>query len=478
MNRNKYDAIVVGSGPNGLAAAITLQKNGLSTLLVEGADSIGGGMRTKELTLPGFKHDVCSAIHPMSVASPFFQTLPLDDYGLEWIYPDIAAAHPLLNGDAGLLFSDVERTKDYLGKDAGVYAELTSVVRENWPKLSNDILGPLRFPSAVFPFIKFGLNAGQPASWVAKRFKTERGKALWAGMAAHSIQPLGNLTTSAIGLVLMALANRYGWPIPKGGSQSIADALGNYFESLGGEIQCGTWLSQIKDLPNHKLLLLDLTPNQILKIGGLELKNSYVKQLKKYKHGMGIFKIDWALSDPTPFKNSQIKKAGTVHIGNTFADIARSEALTSKGVHVAKPFVLFSQPSLFDKTRAPKNRHVGWAYCHVPNGSTVDMTERIENQIERFAPGFRDTIIQRHTFDTVNLEAYNPNYIGGDINGGIMDLSQLYSRPTLRFTPYRTSAKNVYICSSATPPGPGVHGMAGYHAARTALKDHFNLLLP
>jgi len=473
--KNQYDAIVVGSGPNGLAAAITLQQNGLHTLLLEGSDSIGGGMRTKELTLPGFKHDVCSAIHPMGIASPFFQSLALDQYGLEWIYPEIAAAHPLLNGSSGLLFNDFETTKQYLGKDAQVYSQLISTVKDHWQTIGKDSLGPLRFPSAAVPFIKFGLNAIQPASWTAKKFKTEEGRALWAGMAAHGIQPLNNMTTSAIAIVLMGLANRYGWPIPKGGSQSIADALANYYTSIGGEIKKEFWLNDMHDLPKHKLLFLNLTPHQIIKIKGLELGKSYTRQLKRYKQGMGVFKIDFSLSDPTPFKNKLLQKAGTIHIGNTYEEIARNELLTSKGKHVAKPFVLFSQPSLFDKTRAPEGKHVGWAYCHVPNGSLVDMSERIENQIERYAPGFRDTIIDKHSFNTLELESYNPNYIGGDINGGIMDLSQLYTRPTFRFTPYRTSLKNVYICSSATPPGAGVHGMSGFHAAKVALKDHYNI---
>ncbi|WP_337993132.1 NAD(P)/FAD-dependent oxidoreductase [Sphingobacterium oryzagri] len=476
MEKN-YDAVVVGAGPNGLAAAITLQRAGKSTLLIEGSEEIGGGMRSKALTLPGYVHDVCSAIHPMALASPFFRSLPLSAHGLELIYPDIAAAHPLDKESAAVLFSDYAKTIQHLGQDAAVYRRLTSAVVENWEALAQDTMGPLRFPKNPLRLAAFGLDALQPATWIAKRFSTQRAKALWGGMAAHSIQPLSNFSTAAIGIVLSAVGHRYGWPIPKGGSQSIAAALINYYKSLGGQVQTGFWLKDVRALPKHEVLLLDLTPKQILALTGVEWSVRYRKQLSSYQYGMGVFKVDWALSDPTPFKDAAASRAGTVHLGNTFAEIAENEWRTSKGQHVAQPFVLFSQPSLFDTERSPAGKHTGWAYCHVPHGSTVDMRPAIEKQIERFAPGFKDTILATHTFNTRELEAYNPNYVGGDINGGLMNLAQLYTRPTWKLTPYRTSEKNIYICSSSTPPGGGVHGMCGFHAAKTALSDHFNVSL-
>lgn len=471
----KYDAIIVGSGPNGLAAAITLQQQGLSTLIVEGTDSVGGGLRTKELTLSGFKHDICSAIHPMALASPFFQSIPLDKYGLSFVHPTIPAAHPLDNGEAGILYKDIMQTARELGSDERQYLHLMESLVNNYSHLAADTLGPLRFPSYPFTLASFGLKALPPASWIAQLFKEEKTKALWAGMTGHGIQPLSNWTTSAIGLMLMAVGHRYGWPIPIGGSQSIADALLGYYQSLGGEVQTNYWVTDIQDLPAHKLLFLDITPKQILALKGLNLKSSYTKQLQKYKQGMGIFKVDWALSEATPFTNKKAREAGTLHLGGTFADIATYEKNAHEGKFSDKPFVLFAQQSVFDTTRAPENKHTGWAYCHVPNGSDVDYTAAIENQIERFAPGFRDTILAKHTFSATQMEAYNPNYVGGDINGGIMDIRQLYTRPSLSLTPYRTSNAQVYICSSSTPPGGGVHGMCGFNAVKVALKDHYGI---
>ncbi|MBD1429533.1 phytoene desaturase family protein [Sphingobacterium litopenaei] len=471
----KYDAIIVGSGPNGFAAAITLQQQGLSTLIVEGAGTIGGGMRTKELTLSGFKHDVCSAIHPMAMASPFMCSIPLEVYGLSFEYAKFEAAHPLLGDEGTVLHRSLEQTIEELGEDGEYYRSLIEPVAKNWERLAKDTMGPFGFPKYPLNLAAFGLHAIQPASWLAKHFKTEKAKALWAGMAAHGIQPLDNLTTSAIGLVLLGVGHRYGWAIPKGGSQAIANALESYYLSLGGKIQTGFWLKNKFDLPEHKVLLLDLTPKQLLDIEGLGLSSLYTKQLHRYKQGMGVFKIDWALSEETPFTDLRARQAATVHIGGTFNDIALSEYDGHRGRVSDKPFVLFTQQSQFDKTRAPEGKHTGWAYCHVPNSSTVDYTEIIENQIERFAPGFKDTILGKHTFSPAKLEEYNPNYIGGDINGGIMDISQLYTRPTLSLNPHRTSNKSVYLCSSATPPGGGVHGMCGFHAARLALKDHFNI---
>ncbi len=474
---SKYDAIIVGAGPNGLASAITLQKQGLSTLLLEGSDSVGGGMRTKELTLPGFKHDICSAIHPMAMASPFFRTLPLAQHGLAFVKPTYAAAHPLDDGPTALLYNSVVETARGLGSDAKIYRALVEQVTEDWDSLSSAIMGPLRYPAKPFQLASFGIKALQPASWTARRFHTEQGKALWAGLAAHGIQPLSNWTTSAIALVLAAVGNTYGWPVPVGGSQAIADALTSYYQSLGGHIQLNHWLRNRSELPAHKLLILDMTPAQLLKIEGLGLSDRYKKQLQKYRYGMGVFKLDWALSAKTPFADKRCQEAATVHLGNTFAEIAAAEQAAHAGQRVEKPFVLFAQPSAFDSTRAPQGYHTAWAYCHVPNGATEDYTEAIEQQVERFAPGFRDTILGRHSFSARQMETYNPNYVGGDINGGIMDILQLYTRPTLSLTPYRTSNREVYICSSSTPPGGGVHGMSGYHAAKTALLDHFNMAI-
>jgi len=473
----KYDAIIIGSGPNGLAAAITLQQQGLNTLLVEGADTIGGGMRTKELTQVGFRHDVCSAIHPMAMASPFFRSLPLAKFGLSFVKPKYAAAHPLDNGETGILAHSLSETIDELGGDGETYQHLVASVIEHWDDFSSDIMGPLGYPRYPLRLARFGLDALQPASWTAKRFASEKGKALWAGMAAHGIQPLSNWTTSAIAIVLSAIGNRYGWQIPVGGSQSIADALGRYYQSLGGEIQTGFWVKDIAELPESKTLLFDVTPKQLLEIKGVGLSESYRKRLTKYRHGMGVFKVDWALSEKTPFADTRCQEASTVHLGNSYAEIAENERLSHLGHQVDKPFVLFAQQSLFDSSRAPAGQHTGWAYCHVPNGTTVDYTAAIENQVERFAPGFKDTILARHTLSPAALESYNPNYIGGDINGGIMDIFQLYSRPIVAVNPYRTSQRHVYMCSSATPPGGGVHGMSGYHAARMVLKEHFAIRL-
>ena len=471
----KYDAIIIGSGPNGFASAITLQRQGLSTLIVEGADTIGGGMRTKELTLPGFKHDVCSAIHPMAMASPFMRSLPLNEYGLEFTPATYPAAHPLDNGDAAVLYHSLEETAQDLGVDAGTYKKLILPIINRWESLALDTMGPLRFPRHPLDLAGFGLKALKPATWTASSFQTQKAKALWGGVAAHGIQPLSNWATSAIGLVLMAVGHRYGWPIPKGGSQSIADALAAYYLSLGGEIQTDLWVRDIAQLPEHKILIVNMTPYQILQLQSTGLSEKYRRSLERFKQGMGVFKIDWALSDPTPFRDIRCQQAATVHIGNTFEEIANYEKNAHVGKVAGKPFVLFAQPSQFDKSRAPEGKHTGWAYCHVPNGSAIDFTGHIENQIERFAPGFKDTILARHTFNPTQMEAYNPNYIGGDINGGIMDIYQLYTRPTFSLTPYRTSNKNIYIASSSTPPGGGVHGMAGFHAAKLILKDHFNI---
>jgi len=473
--KSDFDAIVVGSGPNGLSAAIALQQAGLSVLILEAKDTIGGGLRSAELTLPGFVHDICSAIHPLAAGSPFFTTLPLEEFGLEYIYPEVAAAHPFDDGTAAALSGSVEETASSLGIDRESYSALFMPLVKKWPGMVKDLLGPLHFPKHPIDMAAFGLNALRSASSLVAKFKTKEARGLWAGMAAHSLQPLSNLGTSAFGLVLMATGHLKGWPVPKGGSKQIANALSSYFISLGGKIETGIPVRSMKDIPASKVLLFDLTPKQILEIAGERFSSLYSWQLRRYRYGMGVFKIDWALNGPVPFTTAECRKAGTVHLGNTFEEIARAEAMTNSGVLPEKPFVLFAQQSLFDSYRAPEGKHTAWAYCHVPNGSEKDMTQAIENQVERFAPGFKDLILAKHTMNTREMEAYNSNYIGGDINGGIIDIGQLFTRPALRTSPYRTSAKGIYICSSSTPPGGGVHGMCGYHAAEQVLKDIFNI---
>ncbi len=475
MLKKDYDCIVVGSGPNGLAAAITLQQAGLSVLLLEAKDTIGGGLRSAELTLPGFVHDVCSAIHPMAVSSPFFKNLPLEDYGLKFIHPDIPAAHPFDNGTAAALYRQVEQTAQNLGSDEQTYLDLIAPLVNKWPDLVTDILGPLHFPKYPLNLAQFGWKALPSAVKTGSRFQTEKAKGLWAGMAAHSMQPLTNIVSSAVGLVLLAAGHSSGWPIPAGGSQAIANALENYFVALGGEIETGFYVQSLEQLPKTKAILFDVTPRQLSEIAGQRFSSIYKTQLNRYRYGMGVFKIDWALNGPIPFTAPECRRAGTVHLGGTLEEIATSESETFNGKIPEKPFVLLAQQSLFDPTRAPAEKQTAWAYCHVPHGSNVDMTERIEKQVERFAPGFRDLILKRHTMNATQMESYNPNYIGGDINGGLMDITQLFTRPALRLSPYRTSAKGIYICSSSTPPGGGVHGMCGYHAAKRALKDVFHL---
>ncbi len=474
----QYDAVVVGSGPNGLSAAITLQRAGLGVLLLEGKPTVGGGMRTAELTLPGFHHDVCSAIHPLGAGSPFFQTLPLADFGLTFTSPPVAAAHPLDGGRAAVLRGSVADTAGGLGEDGKTYASLMGPIVNDWPTMASDVLGPLRWPKHPIDMASFGLSALPPVTLLTKRFQTEEAQALFAGMAAHSIQPLTNLTTSAIALVLMAAGHLHSWPVPVGGSQQIASALASYFQSIGGTIETDRMVRSMQDIPPAQAILFDLTPRQILQIAGDRLSDAYRRKLEHYRYGFGVFKVDWALDGPIPFTNVDCRQAGTIHLGGTLDEITAAEQAVADGRHPDKPYVLLAQQSLFDDTRAPAGKHTAWAYCHVPNGSTVDQTDAIERQIERFAPGFRDRILARHTMNTVQIEAYNPNYIGGDINGGMIDIGQLFTRPVISLSPYKTSASGLYICSSSTPPGGGVHGMCGYHAARVALADVFDKPVP
>ncbi|MGV3761210.1 phytoene desaturase family protein [Parapedobacter sp.] len=470
----KYDAVVVGSGPNGLAAAITLQQVGVRVLLLEAKGTVGGGMRTAELTLPGFHHDVCSAVHPMGVASPFLRSLPLREFGLEYIHPEVLTAHPFDDGTAAVLYRSLDRTASELGTDGCAYRALLRPLVENWPQIDSHILGPmLKIPEHPFALAAFGLKSLQSGRQAAARFHTREARGLWAGITAHSMIPLENLTSSAIAFVLTIAGHRGGWPIPKGGSQSIADAMARYFQSLGGTIRTDMEVKTLGDLPNARAVLFDTSPQQLLQICGDELSALYRWQLKRHRYGMGVFKVDWALSEPAPFLAEAARKAGTVHLGGTFNEIADGERRVWRGGHPEKPFVLFAQQSIFDVSRAPAGQHTGWAYCHVPNGSSENMSEAITDQVERFAPGFRDTIRAVHTFNTADMEGYNANYIGGDINGGVVNIAQLFNRPALRPSPYRTSAKGLYICSASTPPGGGVHGMCGHYAARQALTDIF-----
>ena len=465
------DAIVVGSGPNGLAAAIVLAEAGRSVLVLEAADTVGGGVRTAELTLPGFRHDVCSAIHPLGLGSPFFRTLPLSEHGLEWIHPPAPLAHPFDDGTAALLERSVDATAAQLAGDETAYRRLMVPLVRSADALLDETLKPLRLPRHPLLLARFGLSAIRPAQAFARsRFDGERARGLFAGLAAHSMLPLTKPTSAAFGLVLGMLGHAVGWPLPRGGSQTLADALGAHLRSLGGEIECGQPVESLAELPPARAVLLDVTPRQLVHLAGDRLRGTYRRRLQGYRYGPGVFKLDLALDGPIPWKAPECARAATVHLGGTLAEIAASEAAPERGKHAERPFVLLAQQSLFDPSRAPDGKHTAWAYCHVPNGSAVDMTDRIEMQIERFAPGFRDRVIGRHAMGPPELQRYNANYVGGDINGGIQDVRQLFTRPVARVVPYSTPLPGVYLCSSATPPGGGVHGMCGYWAALAALR--------
>jgi phytoene dehydrogenase-like protein len=473
MSKYAYDAIVVGSGPNGLAAAITLARAGLAVLVLEAKDTVGGGTRSAELTLPGFVHDVCSAVHPLGVSSPFFRELPLGEHGLDWIHPPAPLAHPFDDGTAVVLERSVVTTGETLGPDATTYQKLIAPFVADWDKLAEDVLGPLSIPPR-YPFVlaRFGLRAIRSATGLAESlFEGERARALFAGMAGHSMLPLKRLPTAAFGLLLGIMGHAVGWPIPRGGSQRIADALACFLQSLGGEIVTGTLVESMDELPPARIALCDLTPRGFLHVAGHRLPTTYRRKLERFRYGPGVFKLDLALDSPIPWKAEACTRAATVHVGGTLEEIAVAEGAVWAGEHPEKPFVLLAQQSLFDPTRSPEGKHTAWAYCHVPHGSTVNMTERIEAQIERFAPGFRDRILARSTKSAVDMERHNPNYIGGDINSGVQDLWQHFTRPTFRLVPYSTPIKGLYLCSSSTPPGGGVHGMCGYFAARAALRS-------
>lgn len=472
----EYDAVIVGSGPNGLSAAVRLSQKGLKVLVLEASSTIGGGTRTEELTEPGFMHDVCAAVLPTTVSSPFLRSLPLEKYGLDFIYPEISYAHPLEKGKSVNMYHSFDKTLEELSNEAQAYKTMFGNFIENWKTLSVDVFGPLRFPSNPLLMAKFGFKGALSAKkLVHNYFNNPDLKAAFAGCAAHSILPLDKAFSASFGLVLGASAHATGWPIAKGGTHKVTKALAHLFQSLGGTIQTNYRVKTLADIPACKAILFDLTPHQIAEIAESELPLSYRKKLLNYEYGPGSFKMDWALSEPVPWNNPELRKAGTVHLGGTFEEIAKSEQLVWEGKHPQKPYMIVTQPSLFDESRAPKGKHTLWAYCHVPNGSTQNMTKEIEDQIERYAPGFKDTIISKHALNSKQLQAYNSNYVGGDINGGAQFFKQLFGRPVLKWNPYKIPGKPMYICSSSTPPGGGVHGMCGYHAAQSVLKNEFGI---
>jgi phytoene dehydrogenase-like protein len=466
------DAVVVGAGPNGLAAAIEMACAGLSVRVLEAADTVGGGARSAELTLPGFVHDVCSAIHPLGIASPFFRSLPLADHGLEWVEPPAALAHPFDDGGAALLARSPDAAMPTLGEDDERWGRLFAPLVRNPESLLDEILAPLHVPAHPLTLARFGLRALLPATTVARRsFRGARARGLFAGLAAHSMLPLERPASAAFGLMLGLLGHAVGWPFPRGGSQALSDALASYLRSLGGEIETGRRVESLAELGETRLVVLDVTPRGLLELAGDRLPDRYRSRLERYRYGPGVFKLDWALAGPIPWRADECSRAATVHLGATLEEIAASEAAPAQNRSAERPYVLLAQQSLFDPTRAPAGRHTAWAYCHVPNGSSVDMTEQVESQVERFAPGFRERILARSALGPADLERSNPNYVGGDINGGLADLRQLLTRPVARWSPYSTPLPGVFLCSASTPPGGGVHGMCGFHAARAALRS-------
>lgn len=474
MPRDRYDAVIVGAGPNGLSAAIVLARAGLSVLVLEAQSSIGGGARTEELTLPGFRHDVCSAIHPMGVVSPFMQTLPLAEHGLEWAFSPIAIAHPLDDGTAATLEQSLDATAAGLGADGESWRSLMAPFVRNSGALFDEILRPLRLlPRHPFLMARFGLQALRPALSVAKRFHTAAARALFGGCAAHSFLPLEAGGSASFGLALILAGHATGWPAARGGSFAIIRALAAHLQSLGGEIVTSRPVQSMNDVPASRAVIFDVTPRQLAEIASDDLPAGYVKRLRRYKYGPGVFKVDYALSGPIPWKAGSCLRAATVHVAGTLEEVAAHERAIWNGGDIDKPFVLVAQQSLFDPTRAPAGQHTGWAYCHVPHGSTADMSKRIERQIERFAPGFRDTILARHTMNTAQFESHDANFIGGDIGGGANNLEQFLTRPFPQVDPYATPNERLYIGSSSTPPGGGVHGMCGYWAAKSALRRTF-----
>jgi phytoene dehydrogenase-like protein len=466
------DVIVVGSGPNGLAAAVTMARAGWSGEVYEGAPTPGGGCRSAELTLPGFRHDVCSAVHPLLIASPFFHQLDLDALGVRLCMPEIAFAHPLDGGRAAALLSSVDETAELLGSDATTYRRLLTPFVRNIDKILPTVLAPLRsVPAHPLAMARFGTTGLLPAHRIASRFKTDEGRAIVAGAAAHSMLPLTAPLTGSFGLLFMMVAHALGWPVVEGGSEHIVGALCAELESLGGRVTSDRWVRSLDELAGARAVLLDVSPRQFLDLAGGRLNARSRRPLERFRYGPGVCKVDWALAGPVPWAADACRRAGTVHVCGPLEEVERSEAEVNAGRHAERPFCLIAQPGVVDPSRAPAGQHTLWGYCHVPPGSTTDMTEAIEAQIERFAPGFKDLVLARSTVTAAEMEAHNPNYIGGDINGGISDLRQTIFRPTARWNPYRTGLRGVYLCSASTPPGGGVHGMCGLGAARAALAD-------
>lgn len=476
--KDAYDAVIVGSGPNGLSAAIVLARAGASVLVLEAAEELGGGTRTAELTLPGFRHDVCSAVHTTGILSPFFRSLPLEEHGLRWILPRASVAHPLDDQPAVMLWHSLDDTCAQLGADATSYQSLVAPFLDQPYGFFEDVLAPLRIPKHPATFVRFGLRAMWPATVYANwRFQQTRAKALFAGCAAHSILPLDRLFTAALGLIFSISGHVEPWPVAAGGSEAIPRALASLLTELGGEMQTGVRVTSARDLPPARVYLFDTSPDQLASIAGPVLPRSYLRRLGRFRYGPGAFKLDWALDGPIPWRDPNCLQASTVHLGGTLEEIAAGEAAVARGQHPDRPYVLLCQQSQMDPTRAPEAKHTGYAYCHVPGGSTASMSEAIENQVERFAPGFKDRILARHEMNARDFQRYNPNYVGGAITGGMADVFQLFTRPVARLDPYGTPNRRVFICSASTPPGGGVHGMCGYYAAKSAL-EHMDHLRP
>lgn len=466
-----YDAVVVGSGPNGLAAAITLAQSGRTVIVLEAEETIGGGTRSAALTQPGYVHDLCATAFPLGVGSPFFSRLPLADHGLNWVHAPTPLAHPLDDGTAILLERSIDETARGLGGDADAYRRLFEPLVSDAGILATDLLAPLiSLPSHPLRTARFGALALLPAATLARSvFVSPRARALFAGLAAHSMQSLEQPLSAAFGLVLGTFGHAAGWPFVRGGSQHLADALASHFRALGGEILTGLRVRSLDDLPASGATLFDVTPRQLLVIAGRRFPHGFRRQLARFRYGPGVFKVDWALDGPVPWTAPECRGAGVVHLGGAFEEIVDAEQHVALGRHPEQPFVLLAQPSLFDRSRAPDGKDAAWAYCHVPNGSVVDMTGRIEAQIERFAPGFGRRVIARHVMGPSELERHNANCVGGDIGGGALDWRQFIGRPTWRRSPYTTPASDLFLCSASTPPGGGVHGMCGYHAALEVL---------
>lgn len=467
---SELDVVVVGSGPNGLSAAVAIAQAGASVLVLEARDSIGGGTRTAELTLPGFTHDVCSAVHPMGILSPFFRTLPLEAHGLRWLHPRASVAHPLDDGPAVLLRRSLDETAAQLGRDGPAYRRLVEPFLTDPRGLLADALAPLGLPRHPFQMFRFGLHGIRSAVGLARRFREPPARALFAGCAGHAIQPLDRALTGALGLMFLITGHVEDWPVAAGGSRTITDALAGLLVALGGRVQTGTLVRSFADLPSARAYLFDTSPAALAAIAAPVLPAAYLRRLRRYRYGPGTFKLDWALGGSIPWKDPRCLDASTVHLGGTLEEIAAAEAEVWRGGHPDRPYVLVSQQSEFDPSRAPAGQHTGWAYCHVPPGSTVDLTDVLERQVERFAPGFRERILARHVTTAMDFERYNPNNVGGAVTGGVADLPQLFTRPVARLDPYSTPNPAIFLCSASTPPGGGVHGMCGYHAAKSVLR--------